>query len=742
MIKAGRIVSAAMCGNIFEALCETGTLRVVPYADNVVRVAYYPGEVRDGDMWGIVAEPDADAKYTFYTDADGYVVVLGGITVRIGNDGVISFVRRGKVLTKLKGYSLEECEISGEATYHVNLSFTADDGESFYGLGQHQDGVLDLAGREHVMWHDYSHKGGEIVAVPYLISGKKYGILFDNVSRGKVSPGVDGETAWWSEVGEYVSFFFVAATETDDLYRAFRLLSGETPLPPKSGLGFIQCKQRYESQAELMEVAEKYAEKGYPVDIFVVDWFHWKQLGDMSLDTRYWPDSAAMNKRLAELGYESMITTWPRYMNDSYYYQHIEDKGWFMKDADGKTVYGAYGDWRGALIDTTDPECGEWYFSVMKQNYADLGYKYWWTDEDEPDISPHEFYLHAGTGARVNNLFPLTHTKCIYEGHRQNLSHRCLTLSRASWTGAQKYGTTFWSSDIFPEWDVLRRQIPTALNFCASGMPYWSSDIGGWQPLPDDDGTSEDYATLLIATQSEGKGVVTRQNFAELFVRWFEFGVFCPTFRTHGTRKHNEVWSYGEDAEEILVKYLRLRYRLMPYIYSLARRTNETGAPFMRALWMDFDDEGCKGIADEFMFGPAMLIAPVYEQGAESRKVYLPAGHKWYDYWTNEVYDGGCEYTVDAPIGVLPIFVRAGSIIPTGEDVPNTKAAQKSITVNVYRGGDCEFELYFDDGVTYDYENGDFTKIRLTWNEADEKSGVMSVCGSADGISFEENVIG
>lgn len=748
MIKAEKIITSQMHANVLEAICRNGTLRITPYADNILHIAYYPGKPIAAPMWGITAEPDPSVLAKCIEDADQIRLVCPGVSVKIcRTSGAIFFYGAkdepdGNFLTALTDYSLEPARVLGEDTWHIRTVFSAEADEAFYGLGQHQDGKLNLAGQEHVMWHDYSHKGGEIVAVPYLISGKKYGILLDNPSRSKVWPSVDGTTTWEAEVGESVSFFFIAGRQTDDLYRAYRRLSGATPLPPRRGLGFIQCKQRYTSQDELMEVAKTYYKKKYPCDIYVVDWFHWKVLGDMSVDPAFWPDSAQMNRELEEMGYETMISCWPRFMKESQYYDHLEKNGWFMKNAEGETVYGTPEDQRGALIDTTNPECGTWYFETVKQNYADLGYKYWWTDEDEPDISPHESFLHAGTGARVHNIYPLTHTKCIYEGHRRHLPHRCLTLSRAAWTGAQKYGTTFWSSDIFPEWDVLKRQIPTALNFCASGMPYWSSDIGGWQALPDEE-SSEDYSSLLLSTESEGKGAVTKKNYTELYIRWFQFGVFCPTFRTHGTRKYNEVWSYGEEAEKILVKYLKLRYRLMPYIYSLAHQATETGAPFMRALWMDFEDKNCAKIDDEFLFGPALLIAPVVEQGAVSRKVYLPAGCKWYDFTTNEILEGGQTITASAPIDQIPVYVKAGSIIPMGEEVLNMGKAQTRIEAHVYPGADTSFLLYSDDGKSYDYENGDYTLMELKWDDAEGKLAVneRSICGKLEQLNISVKVI-
>ena len=697
--------------------CETGTLELTAYRENIMHVAWYPAAPSRLPMWGIEADAQAEVPTSCVQDDGSIYLKTEALSARVcRGDASVEFLdRSGKRLTKLESYSLTPEHILGEDTWRLLAAFSAQENEHYYGLGQHQDGRLDLGGQEYVLWHDYSHKGGEVVAIPFLVTDRGYAVLFENTSRMKIRPGVDGVTQWEAEVADALSFFLICGETTDALYSGYRTLCGVTPMPPIAGLGFIQSKQRYTSQQELLDAARTYHEKGYPCDIFVVDWYHWKTLGDMSFDERYWPDVQAMNDTLHRMGYASMISCWPRFMKESAYYDELEAHHWFMHDAAGNTVYGSETDRRGALIDTTGPECGAWYMETIARNYGSKGFSYWWTDENEPDISPHESYLHAGTGARVHNLYPLTHSKCIWEGHRARYPHRCLILSRAAFPGAQKYGTTFWSSDIYPEWEVLKRQIPTALNFCASGMAYWSSDIGGWQYLPDTKDAGEENP-LLLKTSSDGTRV-TQGQYAELYVRWFQFGAFCPTFRTHGSRRENEVWSYGPEAEKILVKFLRLRYRLMPYIYSLAYRTTQTGAPFMRALWMDFPDEECTRCADEFLFGPALLIAPVTEPAQRSREVYLPRGAEWIDYWTGARWKGGRSICTDAPIDRIPIFVRAGSILPMGEDVPSTQTPQNQIVLRVYPGADTAFTLYTDDGCTYDYEKGAFCTLHLKWND-------------------------
>lgn len=727
MTKPNGILKADFAAGAVSARCVHGQIKIVPYRKNIIHVIYYAEDEVPLPMWGICGRPEQDLPLRFEEDGDSLTLKTGFLNIKADRaSGRISFFdEQSHPWISLPEYSLEKNE-DGE-TYRIKMEICANRGGHVYGLGQHQDGFLDLTGRSVPLWHDYSHKGGEVVAVPFLVSSSHFAVLMDNCSRGEVITESNGRICWKAEAGEALSAFLIFGEETDDLYEGYRALTGAVPLPPKAGLGFIQSKQRYATQKELLSVARTYRRKGYPCDILVVDWFHWKTLGDLRLNEKDWPDAEKMNRELRDMGFDVMISCWPRFMKESENYSFLEKNGWFMHGEDGKTVYGTPDDQRGALIDTTNPECGKWYWNTIRKNYGDKGFRYWWTDEDEPDISPYPFFLHAGSGKEIYNLYPLLHTRCLYEGHRKTYRHRCLILSRAAYTGAQRYGTTFWSSDIFPEWEVLERQVPTALNFCASGMPYWSSDIGGWQPLPDEE-TENSFRSLLVDTENVSEDQINKSSYTELYIRWFQFGAFCPTFRTHGTRKGNEVWSYGPQAEKILVRYLRLRYRLMPYIYSLAYQTSQTGAPFMRALWMDFEDPKVYGIGDEYMFGPAFLIAPVLKKGATFRKVYLPSGCKWYDFWTGRLYKGGQTVTAPAPIDTLPIFVKSGSIVPTGEVTPSAHTSQKKIGVRVYAGCNAHFTVFSDDGETYAYEQGEYELTELCW---DEKTRRLSVSGGS-----------
>jgi alpha-D-xyloside xylohydrolase len=450
-------------------------------------------------------------------------------------------------------------------------------------------------------------------------------------------------------------------------------------------------------------------------------------MGQMDMDPRYWPDPKAMNDELHRMGFHSMISVWPRYVPESRYYDTILKNGWFEHLADGTPTNGLPYDRAGSDIDTTNPDAAKWYWARINENFVSKGFDSFWADETEPDLPPNGSYLSLGPGTEYFNVYPYFHTKAIYDGFRADLpDRRALILARDAYLGAQHNGAIFWSSDISPTWDTLKRQVPTGLDFVASGMPYWSTDIGGWQYLP---GSHQAERPVLIDASDAKENVGNYEDYAELYVRWFEYGTFQPAMRAHGSRKENEVWSYGKKAEPILERYLKLRYQLMPYIYSLGWESHETGAPFMRGLFMDFgNDPNVAEIGDEYMFGPALLVAPVTEQGSTSREVYLPAGTDWYNFWTNERVHGGQRVQVDAPIDVIPVFVRAGSIVPLGAPVLSTDERQAIAEVRVYPGANGEFTLYDDDGKSYAYERGKSEMTHLRW---DDGSGRLTHAGAA-----------
>jgi alpha-D-xyloside xylohydrolase len=620
--------------------------------------------------------------------------------------------------------------------YVVGATFASPDDEHYYGLGQNQEGFLDHRGHPVHCWADYKAPAAPSFCVPFLVTNKGYGLLWDNPSRTTIEPGFNEQTRWVSEVGDRVSFFVIAGATADEIYAGYRLLTGPTPLLPKAAYGYIQCKQRYASQKEVLDVAQGYRERHLPADVIVVDWFYYTKMGQMDFDPKFWPDPSAMNKQLHDMGFETMISVWPRFVPDDRYYAELRQKGWLIHLADDTPIDGLPYDRAGSDIDTTNPEAAAWYWKIIHDNILSQGFDAIWADETEPDLPPNGSYFHIGPGTQFFNVYPLFHTAALYDGFRKDEpGRRALILSRDAYLGAQRNGAFFWSSDIYPTWDTLKRQIPTGLDFTASGLAYWSNDTGGWQYLPKEHHPAH---TPLLDPSDARSNVGGYDDYPELYTRWFQYATFLPIFRTHGSRPANEVWSYGSQAEPILEKYLRLRYQLMPYIYSLAYQTWLTGAPFMRALPLDFPlDAKVADLRDEYMLGPAFLVAPVTEQGATSRQVYLPTGADWYNYWTSERAKGGQTITVTAPIDTIPLFVRAGSIVPLGVPVESTHQTQAIDRIRIYPGADATFTLFSDDGTTYAYEKGAGSITHLRWDDATGKfthEGAEAWSGQDNGV--------
>jgi alpha-D-xyloside xylohydrolase len=609
---------------------------------------------------------------------------------------------------------------SDAAFYTVGATFASPEDEHYYGLGQNQEGFLDHRGHAVRCWADYLATAGPSFCVPFMVTNKGYGVLWDNPSRTTIEPGFNEETRWKSEVGGRVSFFVIAGATADEIYAGYRLLTGPAPMLPKAAYGYIQCKQRYASQEELLSVAKGYRDRHLPADVMVVDWFYYTKMGQMDMDPKFWPDPKGMNKKLHDMGFETMISVWPRFVPEDRYYAELKEKGWLIHTADGTPIDGLPYDRAGSDIDTTNPEAAKWYWNTVHDNILSQGFDSLWADETEPDLPPDGAYFHVGPGTQFFNVYPLFHVGALYDGFRRDEpAKRALTLSRDAYLGVQSKGAIVWSSDIGPTWDAMRRQIATGLGVTASGIPYWSNDTGGWQYLP---GVHKPARKPLLDPEDARDTVGGYDDYPELYTRWFEYATFLPIFRSHGSRPANEVWSYGKQAQPILEKYLRLRYELMPYIYSLGYRAWLNGAPIMRALPLDFpDDVKVADIRDEYMLGPAFLVAPVTQQGMTSREVYLPAGTDWYNWWTGERLKGGQKVTVTAPIETIPLFVRAGSIVPLGSAVESTHEKQAIVKFRVFPGASADFTLFEDDGTTYAYENGGGTVSRLHWDQAEQR---------------------
>jgi alpha-glucosidase/alpha-D-xyloside xylohydrolase len=747
-------------------------ISLVPYAPNILRVTMSSDKAgaMSGPGYGIIAEPNAEG-WTHEKDAAGNDVFRSArMAVRVapdshlqhmpldalnnqlreiyfggggGNggphdDAVLVTTPGGKSLVEMRSWSMDRtgtepagaAQTGGSATgaeipkYRVGSIFDSGADEHYYGLGQQQQGWMDLRDHQIKCWHDYGATGGESVCVPFLVSTRGYGLLWDNPSKTTIDLGFNGRNAWSSEVGDRVSYFVIAGDTSDEIYAGYRLLTGVTHMLPRGVYGYIQSKAIYPTQEQALAIAKGYRDRKLPLDGLVVDFLNMTHQGEMDLDPARWPDPAAINKQLNGMGIHTLLSVWPHYAEGTQFYEMLKNKGWLISTRDGKPDLGWAHKVIGPNLDTTNPEAARWFWEKIRDRYVKpFGFDYIWLDETEPDVEPINDMFYVGSGLRYYNVYPLFHTASVYEGFRRDFgdSRRVMILARAAYTGAQRNGTVFWSSDIQCTWDMLKRSIPTGLNFAATGLPYWDTDIAGFfaPALP------ADYHAAhkpLIDGSDVLDNIANYEDYPELFVRWFEWGAFQPVMRAHGERKHNEVWAYGKQAEPILSKYLRLRYTLLPYTYSAAYKSYQTGAPYMRALFMDFpNDPMAANIPDEYMYGPAFLVAPVTEQGATRRAVYLPAGCDWYNYWTNERLHGGQTIEVDAPIDTLPLFVKAGSIVALGSEVLSADEPQSIVSVRVYPGADGSFALFQDDGKTYAYEKGAGSVAKLIWNDSAQR---------------------
>ncbi len=704
-------------GAVFQL--ERGELRIQVCSPSIVHVTVVPGT-------GFPNRPDyvvtktawPAARWTLQQDANAITIATDRVRVAVNrNDGTIAYTEAGgRKLVQEGPNTLTPVTVNGENTWHAEAFIGLwGSTEAFYGLGQHQSGVWNYHGESVDIAQDNTN-----ISIPLLLSSNGYGIFWNNTSRSRFNNRFVHAMYISSEVADAIDYYFLYGPDFDNIIAGYRELTGSAPMFGKWAYGFWQCKNRYKTQAELLSVAHKYRDLHIPVDNIVQDWFWWNTMGDFRFSDRY-PDARGMIEDLHRNHFHLMISVWPYFYPGSETYADMDRKGFFID----RTKVAAFHPKGEALYDATNPDARKYYWNLIDQSLFRIGADAWWMDTTEPETEAREDNVMVtnqvaiGNGARYANIFPLMTTKAVYEGQRSESDQkRVFILSRSAFAGSQRYGVTAWSGDVNSDWETLRRQIPAGLNFELSGLPYWTTDIGGF--------TSGDPADPA---------------YRELFIRWFQFGAFCPIFRVHGTRTgdQNELWSYGADAQKILTSFDRLRYELMPYTYSLAWRVTSGNYTPMRPLVMDFrTDARAQNIGDEFLYGPSILVAPVTEPNASSRHLYLPKA-RWYDFWSGKADEGG--KTIDAPVTLerIPLFVRGGSIVPMGPDVE--WAAEKPadpVELRIYRGANGDFTLYVDENDTYNYEKGAYATIPIAWDEAAQTLTIGARQGSFPGMLSEQ----
>ncbi|WP_336630905.1 MULTISPECIES: glycoside hydrolase family 31 protein [unclassified Microbacterium] len=564
--------------------------------------------------------------------ADGAVVLR-----EIGDGGALKLTPRDYRPSPFGGASLR-------------VRFDSAASEHLAGMGLYQQPFIDLKGTTLELAHRNSQS-----SVPFVVSSEGYGFLWNNPSIGRASFGLN-YTEWFSEAADQIDYWVTTGSPAQ-IADAYAGATGRAPMMPEYGLGFWQCKLRYWNQEQLLEVAREYRRRDIPIDVIVADFFHWRKMGDWSFESEFWPDPTAMVRELTELGITLVVSVWPQVAKESDNFDALRDGSMLVKAGRGIDVqYFFEGDYI-RFIDMTNPRARAFLWETLERNYGSHGIEVYWLDEAEPEYGAYDFeqyYYAAGPTAKVGNLYPREYTRTVADGMRAKGREPGVSLVRAAWAGSQRHGALVWSGDVHSTFADLRAQITAGIHMGTAGIPWFTTDIGGFTG-----------------------GVTDDPAFHELLVRWFQFGAFSPVMRLHGARvpevelvtsagEHrlatgadNEVWSFGPDIEEVLVGYIRLREALRPYTRELMRAAHEHGAPVMRGLFYEFpDDERAWTVADAYLFGPDILVAPVVEAGATSREVYLPAGATWTDAWTGAVHTGGATVSVEAPLHRLPLFAR------------------------------------------------------------------------------------
>ena len=660
---------------------------VEPWGKNSVRVRMTAQPKMDENDWALTETPEAvTPEITFETidvtdpwykgeewakyhqSGTQVTMVNGKLTVKISHEGWLSFYnQKGELLTeeywrnrnRLNRYCVplrvdarELKPLNGGTDYELTARFEAFDDEKIFGMGQYQEKHMNKKGATLELAHRNSQ-----ASVPFYVSNRGYGFFWNNPAIGTATFGTN-KTEWYAKSTKKLDYFITAGDTPAEIEAQYSLATGRTPMMPEYGLGYWQCKLRYRNQDEILAVAREHKRRGLPMDAIVIDFFHWTMQGDFKFEPLDWPDPEAMVMELKELGIETVVSVWPTIDERSENFGKMAEMGYLVNADRGNQTHMT---WMGNTVfyDATHPGAQRYVWDRCKENYYKMGIRCFWLDEAEPEYGPYDFdnyRYYAGPALQCTNTYPVGYAKGFYDGLKAEGEKDILSLVRCAWAGSQKYGVLTWSGDIYSSFRSMREQLQAGLSMGMAGIPWWTSDIGGFLG-----------------------GNIKDPDFQELLVRWFAWGAFCPVFRMHGERspwyereqefrngvrqltsgQDNEVWSFGEENYQILSKYLFIRERLRPYIRECMQAASDTGAPVMRPLFYDFpEDKKCWETEDSYMFGPDLLVSPVMEAGATKRSVYLPAGATWKDAYTGKVYEGGQTITVPAPIDIIPVMIR------------------------------------------------------------------------------------
>jgi alpha-D-xyloside xylohydrolase len=732
------------------------TVRPEALAGPPVEFAVYDGADRlRMSTDALVVEIDCDTVALSYRTPDGRLLTReparGGKTLD-PVDVLVSVFDEAETVesqARVDGMRMEAShvrQVVDRRAYHTKLEFDWADDEALYGLGSHEEGMFNLRGQ-----HQYLYQQNMKVAVPVVVSTRGYGVFLDCTSLVTFHDDAFGSYLW-GDVDEELDYYVMVGPEFDGIVEEFRALTGTPPMLPRWALGYLQSKERYESQAELLAVAREYRDRGLPLDALILDWKSWTgdRWGQKSLDPDRFPDPPGMVDQLHALGVHLMVSIWPIMRPGGDDWRELFDAGHLLGN---RATYDAF----------SEPARTAYWGQAQRGLFAH-GVDGWWTDATEPfeadwtgPVKPEpEERLRRNTEEAKRYLDPelingysLMHAMGIHAGQRATgVDKRVVNLTRSAYPGQQRYGTVTWSGDHVATWATLRRQIAEGLSFCATGMPFWTTDIGAFFVA---------RKPALWFWSGDYDDGVADFGYRELYLRWFQYAAWLPMFRSHGTDTPRELWRFGEPGEAIydgLVDALRLRYRLLPYLYSMAAWTTNRAYTMLRALPFDFREDACTyDAADQFMFGPAFLVAPVLapirfgprsqvlEAPEATRSVYLPGGTDWYDLWTDRRLHGGQHLEAPVVLEHIPVFVRAGSIVPMGPvRIHAQDQLDAPLEIHVYRGRDASFTLYEDEGDGYGYEQGDSATTELSWEDATGRLSIGARVGAYPTMPTEREI--
>ncbi|KAF2848495.1 glycoside hydrolase family 31 protein [Plenodomus tracheiphilus IPT5] len=643
-----------------------------PWGPHALRIRATKSPNMPAQNWALQEPPESHLKPEIKIEELSATLKNGNITATLTSRGKLTvtnsttgaplleeFTRNRRDVTdpNCSALEIEAREfkpILGSENYHLTARFQSLSAkEKIYGMGQYQQPYLDIKGTQCELAHRNSQ-----ASVPFAVSSLGYGLLWNNPSIGTAIFGTN-VMSFEARSTQVLDYWIVCHDTPREIVQAYAEVTGKVPMMPEYGLGFWQCKLRYQTQEEVLSVAREYKRRELPIDLIVVDFFHWPLQGEWKFDETYWPDPDAMVKELKNMGIELMVSIWPTVDERSENYEEMVEQGLLVRTDKGVRIAMTF---MGNTVhfDPTNPEARQYIWEKAKKNYYEKGIKVFWLDEAEPEYSVYDFEnyrYHLGPNVAIGNIYPVEYSRAFYEGMVAEGQENIVNLVRCAWAGSQKYGALVWSGDIASSWSSLRNQLAAGLNMGMSGLPWWTTDIGGFHGGNPDD-----------------------PKFRELFVRWFQWGTFCPVMRLHGDREprqpqhgttggaecrsgaDNEVWSYGPEVYEICKKYLQIREDLRDYTRGLMREAHERGSPVMRTLFYEFsEDTRCWEVEEQYMYGDKYLCCPVLETGATTLKLYLPdlqGNGRWKSFWGGQTWDGGEEIKVQLTLAEMPIFVR------------------------------------------------------------------------------------